>query len=215
MKVVIPAKTNSTRIPEKNWREFVDGKSLLDILIDKMHDFGDIYVSCEDATRRGVVEARGANFLLRDQQLTHNNAPLGLVWNSIVSMVPGDDDIFWVQCINPFFDEHASMYELWQAHSHNHDSMVAIHPFKDYVLDQNFNPIGFGFGPFHTPSQQLPSLYHLTFCAQIIKRETLRTSQYFFGPNAFHYQAQGRVCDIDNLDEFEDAALYAKYHKEG
>ena len=51
LKVAIPLKTNSERVPNKNLRPFVDGKSLFDIKAKqllKVFSAKDIYVSCND-----------------------------------------------------------------------------------------------------------------------------------------------------------------------
>ena len=47
---IIPAKTSSSRVKNKNWREFAFGKSLVDITLDKILDYGadkkNIFISC-------------------------------------------------------------------------------------------------------------------------------------------------------------------------
>ena len=40
MKVIIPAKCNSSRTLNKNWREFVDGKCLVEIKIGQLIEAG-------------------------------------------------------------------------------------------------------------------------------------------------------------------------------
>ena len=76
MKAIIPAKDNSLRIPHKNYIPFYDGKSLVDITIEKLlaaFSPEDIYLSCENEKRKSVCDKWGINFLNREAALTDND----------------------------------------------------------------------------------------------------------------------------------------------
>ena len=62
MKAIIPAKCNSSRVFDKNWREFYEGESLVEIKISQLIDSGlnsdDIHVFCEDESKKNLIEKK-------------------------------------------------------------------------------------------------------------------------------------------------------------
>ena len=75
MKAIIPVKKSSTRIPNKNFKEFYDGNSLFDLTVEKLLKSlnpDDIYMSCEDENEKSLAEKWGINFILRDFHLADN-----------------------------------------------------------------------------------------------------------------------------------------------
>ena len=77
MKVIIPAKCNSSRTLNKNWREFIDGKCLVEVKIGQLIEAGvnaaDINVFCEEESKRSKVAQLGAKFVLRDAANTKDD----------------------------------------------------------------------------------------------------------------------------------------------
>ena len=68
---VIPVKSTSDRVPSKNFREFIDGKSLFDLLIEKLlssKNFDKIYVSSDAADLKDRVEEAGCVFIERNKK---------------------------------------------------------------------------------------------------------------------------------------------------
>ncbi len=216
MKFVIPAKRSSTRVPDKNYRPFSHGKSLLDLLATKLSniaaDPADVFLSSEDESTREVAERFGASYLPREARFTENSYPFQAVVNEVCKQVPGDDDIMWCHATDPFFDEHAAVVQAWahrdQAAS---DSIVVVYPMRDYLLDEKFNPMGFGFGAWHRPSQQLPTFYQLGFTCSIMTRP-VATGLGLVGAQPMWHVAQNMTVDIDTQAEFE---LASRLHELG
>lgn len=210
MKFVIPAKTSSTRVPNKNYREFARGLSLLEILVHKLIDVADapsdIYISCENDSKRDVIEGMGASFLPRPEHLAENSYPYQSVVAELCSAVPGTDDVMYCHCTDPFFDEHARVIKQWQERDRtNTDSVTVVYPMREYLLDPDFRPIGFGFGAWHVPSQQLPTHYLLGFTCSIATRDAI-TRHGAVSAQPSWYIAANQTIDIDTLEEFELAA---------
>ncbi|MEU0544245.1 cytidylyltransferase domain-containing protein [Nocardia sp. NPDC005978] len=210
MKYVIPAKRGSNRVPNKNFRPFADGKSLLDILVTKLiriaDDPADVYLSSEDETTREVAAKYGASFLPREAHLTENSYPFQSVVNQVCAQLPGDDDVMWCHATDPLFDDHAAVVKSWESRDpESADSIVVVYPMKDYLLDSNFNPMGFGFGPWHRPSQQLPVFYMLGFTCSIMTR-SVATNIGLVGAKPMWHPATNLTIDIDTQDEFDFAA---------
>jgi CMP-N-acetylneuraminic acid synthetase len=216
MKFVIPAKRSSTRVPDKNYRPFSHGRSLLDLLAAKLvavaADPADVFLSSEEESTQLVAESFGASYLPRAAHLTENSYPFQSVVNQVCQQVPGDDDIMWCHATDPFFDEHAAVMQKWSNRDPtNSDSMVVVYPLKDYLLDGQFNPMGFGFGAWHRPSQQLPTYYQLGFTCSIMTRP-VATGLGLVGAQPLWHVAQNLTIDIDTQAEFD---LASRLHELG
>jgi CMP-N-acetylneuraminic acid synthetase len=219
MKAVVPAKVCSTRVPGKNFRPFSGARSLFDITIERLLRIlpaGDLYLSCEDESKKELADQYEINFMLRDPRLAENSTPWGEVMQTVCLQVPGDDDVLWAQVCDPLFDEHASCVEAWSRVRDRHDTLTVVHPRRGYLLDQNFRPLGFGFGPWHVPSQHLPANYQLGFTLSILTRESIRRVGYPVGANPYWYIASEKVIDIDTEDDFRVAQiLFEQTHGAG
>ncbi|WP_158675654.1 cytidylyltransferase domain-containing protein [Nocardia stercoris] len=210
MKYVVPAKRSSNRVPDKNFRPFANGLSLLDILVTKLtaiaDDPSDVYLSSEEESTREVADKYGASFLSRERHLTENTYPFQSVVNQVCAQLPGDDDVMWCHATDPLFDDHAAVVKAWESRdpAAGADSIVTVYPIRDYLLDPNFNPMGFGFGRWHKPSQQLPTYYMLGFTCSIMTRE-VATTIGLVGARPMWHEATNMTVDIDTQAEFDFA----------
>lgn len=209
MKYVIPAKRSSNRVPNKNYRHFARGKSLLDILVPKLTriaaDPADVYLSSEDEVARELGDKYGASFLPRPRHLTENSYPFQSVVNEVCKQVPGDDDVMWCHATDPFFDEHEAVLKVWESRDPSAaDSIVVVYPMAEYLLDANFNPLGFGFGSWHRPSQELPTFYQLGFTCSIMTRH-VATTLGLVGARPMWHRATNLTIDIDTQAQFDFA----------
>ena len=230
MKAIIPVKYSSSRVPMKNFKEFYSDDSLYDITVQKLLrvlDPEDIYVSCENEVVKHQAEKRyGINFILRDKRLADNDTPFYDVFNGVCDQVEGNDDIAWCQVIDPLFNDYQQCFDTWNNGyeylqcgvwsrrnvKRDHDSLVVVYPHKDYYLNENYEPEGFGFGAWHKKSQLLPRKYQLTFTLSILKRETIKQHGYYVGANPYWHHAHNPRVDIDTQGDFEMAqAIYAYF----
>jgi len=215
MKAVIPAKVGSTRVPDKNFREFYDGANLIDILASKLLKIlpaKDIYISCNDPEKESVAKKWGVNFLLRDEYLTRNSTPMNEVVQGVCLQLPGKDDVMWCQATEPLFNEYDKCLETWQGlDKSKYDSLAVCYPIKRFLLDQNHKPIGFGFGPWHNCSQDLPQMYQLNFTLGILSHDWIVKCGYHVGGKPFWYEANEFCIDIDDMDDWELARLAYHY----
>lgn len=209
MKAIIPAKDSSTRVPHKNFKPFYKDMSLFDITVNKLLKSispSNIYMSCENEERKNFADKWGINFLFRDPVLASNDTPMYDVFNGICEQIPGNDDIAWCQVIDPLFDSYEECFNIWgslKESGSTHDSLVAVYPEKDYYLDENYNPKGFGFGAWHKISQLLPTTYRLTFTFSILTRDCIKKCGYYVGSNPFWYHALNKSTDIDTEEDFD------------
>ena len=214
MKFIVPAKTNSTRVLDKNWREFSGGKSLVQICVEKLLPFGDVFVSTEDPSKVDEVLSWGAKMHLRDEAWTSNDFPLtdwirGTREDLVVEgRIGADEDIGWAQVTSPLFDEHEEMIALWATTSaDDYDSMVAVYPQKGYYLDSSFRPVGWGWGEWHTKGQNLPAMYQMPWAFSILTPSSIERTGYHIGARPKFFVSSSPAVDIDTEHDWK----YAKF----
>lgn len=217
MKVLIPVKTNSKRVANKNFREFYKGDSLLDILLKKIVKFfktEDIYISCDDPLKKDVADKYCVNFLLREKKLTYNETPMSDVIPSIIKQIPDNDEVAWILVTDPIFNEHERVLQTWNMIDHSiYDSLAVVYPIKHYLLDSNYQPIDFGFGENHIPSQELKPKYQLNHTMFICNREVYFENKYYIGNTPYWYHANSYPSDIDTETDFRIVqAIYERIY---
>ena len=221
MKAIIPAKCSSSRVSNKNWRDFHEGKSLVEVKISQLADAGinakDIHVFCEDESKRSLVEKLGATFVLRDEETTKDELHWSDLVTKLVSSIEADDDepIAWIQTPTPLFDAAANRQaiEKWneiQSQNMAYDCLITVKPFKEFLLDEKGKPINFSFGRWHEWSQDLPNWYILEGPIHIMKKKTYMRCNYHIGEKPYLHEVPTPSIDIDYMDEFLSAqAIYA------
>ncbi len=213
MKVIIPLQTCSTRVKHKNIRPFYGEKSLFDIKAEQILTFEaaeNVYVSSENMIVEELCATYGFNFMLRDPSLCGNEVYQPDLVKALTDPIPGDDDIAWIQVTSPLFNDFERALKEWSDVRENHDSLVAVKPFKGHLLDETANPVNYAFGYWHKVSQKLPPLYSVLWSLFILKRETVQKFQYHIGVNPHLFVTDTMVIDIDYEEDFELAQMVYK-----
>lgn len=218
IKVVIPLKTNSQRVPNKNLRNFYKEESLFDIKAKQLLEVfkpEDILVSSENPLVKELTDKYGFNFHLRDIELTKATAKENQIVKTLTDAVEDKEcDIMWAQVTQPLFNEFKEIIEKWNNLDSKYDSLAVVKKQRHHLLDEKGNPVNFNFGYWHKISQDLPALYEVTWSAFIISREMLNQAYYQIGRNPYLYETQAPLIDIDNMSDFEVASiLYNFYNK--
>ncbi len=229
MKVIIPAKTSSCRVPGKNWREFHDGKSMVEIKIEQLLNSGisasDIHIYCEDESKREIVEPYGVKFIFRGPETVSDSFHWSDVITSLVSSIdcPESESVALVFACTPLFDAKAfrDVFALWEGtetaiglkNTPYIDCLITVKKFKEFVLDNHGKPVNFNFGRWHEWSQHLPQWYILESPIHIMRKETYLRCNYYIGERPYMYEVPLPSIDIDTPDEFELAQeIYSKRH---
>ena len=218
LKVAIPLKTNSERVPNKNLRPFIDGKSLFDLKAEqllKVFDPKDIWVSSENEIVEKLCARYGFNFHLRDIALTKSTAKENQIVSTIVNAIPGKPDIMWCQVTQPLFDDFKGLLDVYNNLDEKHDSICVVKKQRHHLLDEKGNPVNFNFGYWHKISQDLPKLYEVAWAAFIMKREMLEQAWYQIGRNPYLYETKLPLVDIDEIQDFEVAGILYKHYLGG
>lgn len=216
LKVAIPLKTNSQRVPNKNLREFSEGMSLFDVKMRQLLEIfpaSDIYVSSEDEHVGDLVSSYGANFLKRDFALTPNDAPWTDVVHDIVNHIPAENDILWAQVTQPLFRDFRAVVDKWQEIRETADSLVVVKRISHHILDEKAHPLNFEFGYWHKISQELPKLYEVTWACFCMRREMVDATGYQIGRRPFLFETDAPLVDIDTLQDFEVAGILYRHYR--
>ena len=218
IKIVIPLKTNSERVPNKNLREFYNGKSLFDVKAQqllKVFNPEDILVSSENPAVKDLTDKYGFNFHLRDIELTKSTAKENQIVKTLTDALDDKEcDVMWVQVTQPLFNEFKEILNIWNTIDHEkYDSLAVVKKQRHHLLDEKGNPVNFNFGYWHKISQDLPALYEVTWSAFIMSRAMLNQAYYQIGRNPYLYVTDAPLVDIDNLSDFEIASLLYGYYR--
>jgi N-acylneuraminate cytidylyltransferase len=207
VKCVILGKAGSTRVKLKNYRPFYREQSLMDILLAKLTAVirrEDVYLSCEREEYRKVSEEWGVGFIHRDERYTAFTTSNVDVVRNVCKDVPGNEDILWVSSVEPFFDEFPQVLECWdKVDKRTYDSLNVVYPKKMFLLDQNHNPIGWGFGHWHKYSQELPPVYQMSWAVAILSRQCISEVSYIIGARPYWYESTAEAVDIDIEHDWE------------
>ena len=108
---VIPVKEKSERVESKNFREFFKGKSLFDLLIEKLihsNTFDKIYVSSNSHTLKEKINSLGIEFISRDDSFCNNDIPWSDVIAHVAESIPEKDDsiLAWCHTTSPLFTDY-------------------------------------------------------------------------------------------------------------
>lgn len=215
MRVFIPARANSRRVPNKNYREFANGESLMDIKLEQLKAAGinasSIYVSCEDKTKEEAVTKHGCIFLIRDLFLTTPEGEKHLT-RDLIKALPGprvwqddpDGDILYVSVTDAFFNEFAAMLATWKRVRDKHDSLLVVRKLTDQVLYGDGSPANFDY--FGQPTQCMKGWFTVSMCAIMTKFATIADTDHYIGRHPYLFVTRDVTIDVDTLDDFALAA---------
>lgn len=223
LQVVIPVKTNSERVQDKNLRPFHGRQSLLDIKTRQLIASGispkQIVLSSESERVAVVAKRYGARFALRDIGLTYNETPWGEVVATLVSQaeaVTKANITLWITVTDPIFSAYRDVLNVWRDERRRHDSLVLVQKLSEFVMMPDGRPLNWGFGPWHVTSQNLGELYTCPLSCVIAPNNVIAANRYYIGRKPYLYKTELPMVDIDTENDFARAqAVYREQLKSG
>ena len=210
--VVIPVRDDSSRVKEKVYLPFFDGKNLLEWKISQIkeiHDPEKIFVSSNSKKAQKIAETMGIQFIPRADYLCEGHTTsFSEVVTGVIKDVPSPY-YAWVTVVVPLMkpSEYAAAFEEFMDYvvmKKTHDSLVTVNLLKEYLWDDN-GPLNYKADRNHTVSQDLPNLYRVTNGLYMNSKKETMQSGYFLGPNPKKHIV-GHISAID-IDEYEDYEL--------
>lgn len=213
---VIPAKSRSIRVPNKNFRDFHDGKSLLEIKINQClasKVFEAVYVSSDCEEAKNVAVKAGAEFVPRDPRLCLDETPWSEVLVGVLHSLPIDGDMYvgWCPSTSPLFSRFSDAASMIEA-SPEVDSVMTVTRLQHYFLNADHLPLNFQYGVWASYTQKLKPIFQMNCALWLAKKSTMIQNRFQVGDRpAYLETAMVEGMDIDTMEEFEIAAmLYGK-----
>lgn len=206
MKIIIPYRENSQRCIEKNTREFLEGKSLLQITLEQLYNH-DVSLACIPTP---TALERANSLGVKNIDLSSTTATGG--WSELAidianQLEPNNEPVGFVFCTNPVFYIFNQIQDfLTEATNQMHrgaGSAMVVYPFKHYVLDERMQGVNHGQGWWHKYSQHLPQWYINPWFMTVTTVPNILKYNYWHTPDVFPLLAAGPCVDIDTQEDFE------------
>lgn len=213
---VIPVRAGSRRVKDKNIRPFGDSNLLIHKIrqLKLVDEIDNVYVSSDSPEMLQMASDEGVLIHERSwEYCDEKTAPFGEVVKNVCENIEGEQ-VLWTLCTAPLIlpEHYQQAIDIYKT-LENHDSLIAVKPFKKYVWD-DAGPVNFEMGKGHIPSQELPQ-YYFTTGLRIAPRKDMIDWAYFTGSNPYKLELPELNCiDIDEESDLEIAGLlYEKYFK--
>lgn len=206
---LIPVREGSQRVKGKNFIDFADGKSLLELKIEHLKTagcFDHIYVSSDSSKAKKIALDSGAEFLNRASKMCRADVPWAEIVEHIIGAVPGDPVVVWALTTSPLFNNFSSAVEKFTEVNKKYDSLVAVLPNKSFFLNKYGKGINYNPGYWHSYSQELETYYEVTGACYIGSKSDMLKWSYWFGPRPYLFEVSKiESVDVDTPELFQFA----------
>lgn len=206
--VLIPAKSHSVRLPEKNIRPFFNGKSLLEIKIHQVKQLfhsENIVVSSEDPGVFKLVRSSGVRFHLRSIDYSSGIFTWQDSFREIVETI-NDDHILIAFATTPFVNQHVckELIDTYFSLLHSHDCLIGVKRIQSKLFTSSGAPFNFGRGSDYKGSQDIPPLFAWPRGISLIRTSVAKAMGLDLGTSPFMYELnQIQSIDIDCQADWE------------
>lgn len=213
---VIPVKENSERVIDKNFRNFINGMSLLEFKIKQLQEssvFNTIYVSSDSDKAKIIAEKTGAVFIRRDDYFCNNLTPWSDVIVNVLESLPENDStiVAWCHTTSPTFDKYQdamTRFEQSQSENIKFDGLIAVEPINEFIIDETPQPLNYSWGVWHDYSQNLKKLFRVTGALFVASKREMIKNRYVISKRPILYNSsQIEGIDIDTEFDFRIAQL--------
>lgn len=206
---LVPVREGSQRVKGKNFIEFSEGKSLLDIKIEHLKNakcFDHIYISSDSPRVEEIAKKNKVEFLKRDSLMCQADVLLSDVITHIMTTIPGDPIVTWALVTSPLFKNFAPAVKKFMSVQNKHDSLAAVLPKKSFFLNAHGRGINYNPGWWHPYSQQLETYYEVTGACYIGAKSDMIKWNYWFGVKPFLFEVSSlESVDVDTQADYEFA----------
>ena len=217
---VIPVKHKSERVNNKNFRPFIDNKSILDIKIEqllKLKFLKKIFISSNKKSL-SIYNSPKIQLISRANKFCNNKISWSEMISHVIESLPikMNDLVLWCHTTSPLFDNfEKAINEFMLKEKKGYDSLVTTTRYNGFLLDQNLNPLNYQWGKWHKYSQFLKSkFYSINGALFIARKKTFLKYDYVIGNNPTNFICtEKESIDIDNDIDFKYAQFLLKNAK--
>lgn len=202
---IIPAKSNSTRIKNKNLKDF-GNSNLLNIKIKQLKEVSSInriIVNSDNDLIEKLCKSENVHFQRRPEDLSSENVPWSDVFRSMINNIY-EEIIFLCFVTTPFItcNLYKQMIKIFYDNIDSIDSLIAVSKIQTHLINSSGKPLNFSFGDGHKNSQELDPIYEMLAGAYMIKKSVALESNYHIGRSPYIYEVP-KINAIDINDEFD------------
>ena len=201
MKVIIPARGGSKRIPNKNIKD-LNGKPLISYSIEASLDItDDVYVSTDSEEIAEVASFFGAKIIDRPSEISTDTSKTEETIVHFLDQVPDVDEFACVQATTPMIkpSELREGFELLS----EYDSVISVKEMTEYLWSSSAQPMNFQIG-FRRRTQEMDRIYSETGGFYITtKRKFLQKNCLYNGKVGFVVMPKMSCFEIDTEEDWE------------
>ena len=216
VKALIPARSGSQRVKNKNIRKFASS-SLLEIKINQLKrikNIDGIIVNSNDDTILEIAKDLGCETVKRDDYFASNTVSMSDVYVNMAQNFDGDV-IVYTNVTNPLLKDSTieKAIETFKSFNGEYDSLNTAHLIKEFLFKDG-RPINYDLKKMPR-SQDLPDIYAINFAVSVITKENMIKMKNVVGSKPYIYGIdEVEATDIDNPIDFEFAEyVYKKTFK--
>ncbi len=214
---IIPVKTSSERVKNKNLRKFGNTTLYHHKLkqLSKTKEFKNFIVSSESEKVLESASKLGFKTHLRDKYYSTSHVPMSEVYSYLASQ-SNSYYVAWINVTNPLanhlvYDDAAKTYKKI-VNKNKYDCLLSANENRENFFYKN-KPINFKRSPWPR-SQDLKPLISLPFVINILKKKDLIKWGSCVGKKPFFFSLNPLVAtDIDNQNNFDFCEYIFKNHK--
>ena len=205
---MVPVRSGSTRVPNKNTRKFAN-TSLLELklkVLKNVSEINQIIVSTDCDIAAEIAHKQSVKVQWRSKYFAGSEVTNDQHWLHIAETTPGDI-VFLAQVTSPLLRVSSIQKALNSfLNSGSNDSLNSVSVEKKFLW-KDMNPINYDINV--TPkSQDLPNIVSLNFAITIIYKQSMikRKNVIGYRPSFFELD-KVEALDIDDLFDFKVAEL--------
>lgn len=215
---LIPVREGSSRVKDKNFRQFADEKSLLHLKIKQVKEagcFDHIYVSSDSLKAKQIAQEMGVTFLPRDPAMCKPSAKLYQYNTHMLETVPGDPIVAWTMVTAPLFWNYAPAIEKFLSlDKEAYDSLITVLPFREFLINENGRPLNCTYGHWHLLTQELDKNYTITGSLYVAGKKEQIEWRYWIGTKPYLYEIPKLDCvDVDYEEDFKLSEMFHMWRK--
>lgn len=211
IKALIPVRSGSKRVENKNIRPFADSNLLVIKIkqLQRIKELDGIIVNSNDNKMLAIARELGAEAVKRDEYYAGDNVTNEMYRN--IAQNCKCDIVMYSNVTSPMIEDStiSKLIQCYFEKCNEYDSVNTAHYIKEFLW-LNGKPINYELDK--TPkSQDLPNIMALNFAINLIDRQHLIDISHYVGKKPYLYVIDKvEAIDIDDMVDFEFAEFMYK-----
>jgi CMP-N-acetylneuraminic acid synthetase len=210
--LVIPVRKGSERVPNKNFREFFNGKSLLELKLEQIslsNLFDSITIDSDSNVARDLSKKYDVNFIQRPEYFAGSKLSNSEYWQYFGKYYSGT--VVMMNVTNPFISTDSIKDFLTRYSDGDFLTGTTVSYLHNYIFSNNGTPVNFDINNI-SKTQDLPNFFTPNFAINIAPSDYLASKKRFFSENCLYYPLSKKESfDIDDEEDFLFASNLMNY----